>query len=192
MERLIQIVREYQRARTLGTRLKVAEQIVRLIAGELRAAIYVKCREEQIVDDLLQEVLMAVTDALDGFQGEADKQFWRLCHRIVSRKVADHFRRAYAEPPKPSRALDDAEFWRAVEAGAAEASLSPADLLAYKELVQTLQQLPHPCFDYVWQRLIVGLSFVAIGRGHQKAAAAVRMAYHRCLETAKYLLLEHL
>ena len=93
MEDLIKLVKTYRLSAGLAERIRLAENIFRLIEPDLRVFVFSSVSHEA-AKDALQEILKAVATSLKQFKGETVKEFWAWCYRIARNKLNDHYRPA--------------------------------------------------------------------------------------------------
>ncbi len=92
MEQLIKLVRTYRLTAGLAERLRLAEEIFRLIEPDLRFFIFGTISETD-AKDILQETLKGISKGLKGFQGQTKEEFWGWCYTIARNKRNDYFRK---------------------------------------------------------------------------------------------------
>ena len=96
MNELIKLVKTYRVTAGIAERLRLAEEIFRLIEPDLRFFVFRAIRPPA-ADDVVQEVLKAIATGMRKFAGDSNRQFWRWCYSIARNKLNDHFRRQAAE-----------------------------------------------------------------------------------------------
>jgi RNA polymerase sigma factor (sigma-70 family) len=112
MDDLVKLVRSYRLAAGLTERLRLAEQIFRLIMPDLRVFVF-SGLPPQLAEDALQEVLKAVATSMGRFEGGTTNEFWSWCYRIARNKLNDQYRRQSSER---TVSMSPEELWRVVEA----------------------------------------------------------------------------
>src|SRR3984885_1166659 len=112
MHDLIKLIRTYRLTAGLAERLRLADEIFRVIEPDLRLFVFSQVRP-QSAEDVLQEVLKAITTSLKNFQGGTDKEFWAWCYRIASNKLNDQYRAQASDRLQP---LPPEELWQLVDA----------------------------------------------------------------------------
>jgi RNA polymerase sigma factor (sigma-70 family) len=118
MEQVIKLVKTYRVSAGLAERLRLAEEIFRLIEPDLRFFVF-SAIQPPAAQDVLQEVLKSITTSLKKFEGDTDKEFWAWCYRIARNRLNDHFRKKASDRLQP---MPQDELWQLVEASA-QASL---------------------------------------------------------------------
>src|ERR1017187_6341019 len=123
MEQLIKLVKTYRLSSGLAERLRLAEAIFHLIEPDLRAFVF-SAIKPQAADDVLQEVLISITNSLKNFEGSSNEEFWKWCYRIGRRRIYDHIRKKGSDrlEPMPHEDLLDL-----VDPSEQAASLTAAD-----------------------------------------------------------------
>jgi len=184
MDRLVKLVRQYQRSRRVTERSRIADELVNAIVPHLHR--YIQGRHwHEDVEDVLQETLSDVAETWWDFEGSVDKQFWALCYRIADRKIVDALRGARFDK---TVSLDEEDVGRAVEAWIAVESTSTQDRLDVEYAMKLLGNIKPPCRDFLQSRYLLDLGFEEIGRAHGISADAARMAVERCRKLARKLL----
>ena len=107
MEQVIKLVKTYRVSSGLAERLRLAEELFRLIEPDLRFFVF-STIQPPAAQDVSQEVLKSITTSLKKFEGQTDKEFWAWCYRIARNRLNDHFRektRDRLQPMPPGRTL---------------------------------------------------------------------------------------
>lgn len=184
MDRLVKLVRKFQRSESLDERLRVGDELVDEIVPHLHR--YIQGRHwREGAEDVLQETLAAVAETWWDFEGSVDKQFWALCYRIADRKIVDALRGARFDK---TVSLDEEEVGRAVEAWIADEATSTQDRMDVESAMKLLESIDAPCCDFLRSRYLLGLGFEEIGRLYGLSTDAARMAVERCRKLARKLL----
>jgi RNA polymerase sigma factor (sigma-70 family) len=183
MDDLIKLVRTYRFAAGLAERLRIAEQIFRLIEPDLRVFVFSSISNDA-AQDALQEVLKAVATSLNKFQGDTEKQFWSWCYKIARNKLADHYRQQYAERVQP---VAPDELWRMMEVSAQDAPITAQTRLDLDYAIKLLTAAKPDCSDLLWKHYVIGLDYADIAEERNLSYDNVRMKIGRCLEEAKSL-----
>ena len=100
MADLIKLVKTYRLTAGLTERIRLAEQIIRQIAPDLRVFVFSSISHEA-AEDASQEILKAVATGMRKFAGGTEKEFWAWCYRIARNKLNDHYRRKAADRMQP-------------------------------------------------------------------------------------------
>jgi DNA-directed RNA polymerase specialized sigma24 family protein len=122
MDELIKLVKTYRLTAGLAERIRLAEEIFRLIEPDLRLFVFSSV-SHHAAQDALQEVLKAVATGIKKFEGGTEKEFWAWCYRISRNKLNDHYRSKAADRLQP---LPPEELWQMMESTAQDAPLTPA------------------------------------------------------------------
>ena len=183
MDELIKLVRTYRLTAGLAERLRLAEEIFRVIEPELRVFVFSSVSADA-AKDALQEVLKAVATGLKNFKGDTVKEFWGWSYRIARNKINDHFRSKVADRMQP---MPQDELWQLVESSAQVSPLSPADRHDLEYAMKLLAGSKPECRDFLWKHYIFGLAYGEIAEEQNVSYDSVRMKIGRCLEEAKSL-----
>lgn len=183
MDDLIKLVRTCRLTAGLADRMRLAEQIFRLIEPDLRFFVFGSIAHPAS-EDALQEVLKAVAASLGKFEGGTAKEFWGWCYRIARNKLNDHYRRQAADRILP---LPPEELWQLVDASAQDSPLSPQDKLDLEYAMNLLTASKPECYDYLWKHYVFGLDYAEIAEEQNLQYDNVRMKIGRCLDVAKAL-----
>jgi DNA-directed RNA polymerase specialized sigma24 family protein len=114
MDELIKLVKTYRLTAGVADRLRLAEEIFRLIEPELRFFVF-RAIQPPAAEDVLQEVLKAVAIGMKKFAGGSKEQFWAWCYRIARNKLNDHFHR---QATNREQTMSQDELWQLVESSA--------------------------------------------------------------------------
>ena len=182
MDDLIKLVRTYRFAAGLAERLRLAEQIFRLIEPDLRVFVFSSVSNDA-AQDALQEVLKAIAIGLKQFKGDTVKEFWAWCYRIARNKLSDHYRQKAAERTLP---MPPEEMLRLIEASQ-ETPLSPQTRLDLEYAMKLLTASKPECSDLLWRHFVIGLDYTELAEENNQKYDNVRMKIGRCLEEAKSL-----
>ena len=185
MADLIKIVRTYRVTSGLAERIRLADEIFRLIEKDLRLFVFNSVAHPH-AEDALQEVLKAIATSLKKFDGGTEKEFWAWCYRIARNKLSDHFREAKAER---AEAVPPEELWRMMEVSAQTAPMTAAVRHDLEYALQLLTASQPECRDYLWQHFVFGFDYAEIAEAQNLNYDSVRMRIVRCLEEAKSLVI---
>jgi RNA polymerase sigma factor (sigma-70 family) len=183
MHELVQLARACRSTDALHVRVRFAEEIV-VRVGPMLAGFIRRRVPESVVEDVLQETLIAIASDVVKFKGGTDAAFWGWCYKIAWHKAADRLRR---EGARPAASLELPEIRRAAEALAAESPLSTEERQYLDAALELLQQSKPPCVDYLTDRFILGLAFAELAAIYGSTPDAMRMHVDRCLELARKL-----
>jgi len=184
MDHLIQLVRTYRLTASLDQRLRLAEEIFRLIEPDLRFFVFSSVAHHA-AQDVFQEVLKAVATGMGKFQGDTGKQFWAWCYTIARHKLNDQFRKQAGDRMQP---MSPEELQGLVEASAESSPLSAADRLDLEHAMELLTAAKPECRDVLWKRFVFGFDYAEIAAELQLTYDAARIKIGRCLEAAQLLM----
>lgn len=183
MAELQKLVRTYRVTAGLSERLRLAEQIFRLVEPDLRLFVF-SAVVPNAADDVLQEVLKSVATSLATFKGNTDKEFWAWCYRIARNRLTDHFRKKASDR---SEAIPTEELWGMVEASAQDAPINIGDRLDLEYAMNLLVALKPECRDLLWNHYVLGLDYGEIAEEENVSYDNARMRVSRCLDAARTL-----
>jgi RNA polymerase sigma factor (sigma-70 family) len=183
MDDLIKLVKTYRLTAGVADRLRLAEEIFRLIEPDLRLFVSRDIRLPA-AEDVLQEILKAIAIGMRQFVGGSNEQFWAWCYRIARNKLTDHFRRQTADREQP---MPQDELWQLVESSAQASPMSPADKHDLEYAMNLLTASKPECYDYLWKHFVFGLAYGEIAEEQHLSYDNVRMKIGRCLDEAKSL-----
>jgi RNA polymerase sigma factor (sigma-70 family) len=183
MDDLIKLVRTYRFTAGLAERIRLAEEIFRLIEPDLRVFVFSSIAHDA-AKDALQEVLKAVAVSLKNFKGDTHKEFWAWCYTIARRRLSDHFRSQYAERVLP---VAPDELWRMMDLTAEAAPISPAIRHDLDHIIKLLTATKPDCSDLLWKHYVIGLDYTEIAEERSLSYDNARMKIGRCLDEAKSL-----
>lgn len=171
----------FRNASTAQTRERFAEEVVRTIGPILRIYIRSRCPKD-LVDDVLQETLVAILKGQSSFAGKKDEQLRAWCIRIARHKLADALS---SEKKTSALSLDDAEISRSLEYAASDGREVAALRREWADVNAILSKLDPRCRELVKERYILGYDFETIGSSRAMSADGARMATKRCVESAQ-------
>jgi RNA polymerase sigma factor (sigma-70 family) len=183
MDQLIKIVRTYRLTGGVAERVRLAEEICRQIAPDLRFFVFGFVPPSD-ADDVLQNTIKGIIGGLRKFEGDSAKQFWAWCYRIARNKICDHFREKAADRV---RYVPSEELHRLVEQSARDAPMSPAVRLDLEYAMKVLTASKPECYEFLWQHYIFGLDYAEIAEERTMTYDNVRMKIGRCLDEARRL-----
>lgn len=182
VDEIIKLVRTYRFADAIDERIRLAEEIFRLIEPDLRLFVFSSVSHD-VAEDALQETLAAVAKSLKKFEGNTPKEFWAWCYRIARNKLSDHYRQKAAERTLP---MPPEEMLRLIEASQ-DSPLSPQTRLDLEYAMKLLTASKPECCDLLWRHFVIGLDYTEIAEENDLKYDNVRMKIGRCLEEAKSL-----
>jgi RNA polymerase sigma factor (sigma-70 family) len=183
MDDLIKLVKTYRLTAGLAERIRLAEEIFRLIGPDLHLFVF-STVPHHAAQDVYQEVLKAVATGLKKFQGDTAKEFWAWCYRIARNKLNDHYRSKAADRMHP---MPPEDLWQMMEASAQTAPMSPAVRHDLEYAMKLLTNSKPECYDFLWNHFVFGLDYGDIAEDRNMSYDNVRMKIVRCLEEAKAL-----
>ena len=183
MEDVIKIVRTYRLTDSLAERLRLADQIICLVRPNLSLFLFGRL-PSSATDDVMQLVLSAIADGLDGFKGNTQELFRRWCFRIARFKVADYYKKQERDP---LLALPPEEFLIAADAAGAGIATTLGVHDDLNTVMSMLKQSKPDCFDYLWDHYILDVPIEELAEANDATYDAFRMRITRCLETAQNL-----
>jgi RNA polymerase sigma factor (sigma-70 family) len=183
MSDLIKLVRTYRLTAGLAERLRLADEIFRLIEPDLRVFVFSGVSPDA-AKDALQEVLRAIAISLKNFRGDTEKEFWAWCYRIARNKINDHFRSKAADRTHP---VAPDELWQLMEASAQNAPISPAVRHDLEHAIKLLTAAKPECSELLWRHFVIGLDYAEIAEERNITYDNARIKIGRCLEEAKSL-----
>jgi RNA polymerase sigma factor (sigma-70 family) len=183
MEDLIKLVRTYRLTAGLAERLRLAEEIFRLIEPDLRLFVFSKV-SQNVAMDALQEVLKAIATSLKKFQGNTEKEFWGWCYRIARNKINDHYLSKAADRMHP---IAPEKLWRMMEVSAQDAPMSQGVRHDLEYAMKLLTASKAECYDFLWKHFVLELDYSDIAEERNMSYDNVRMKIGRCLDEAKSL-----
>lgn len=163
----------------------------RLRRGEVAAVHQVRDRVRKILafqklgipahdrDDLEQEVMTEVWQAVNRSSFDVAAGFWAFVELVTSRRCIDWRRRHRVTLPLQESLRDR-------RAGPSERILDDERSVIAAEI---LRQLDPDCSEIVGMRFREGLQYKEIARRIGKTEGAVRVQFHRCIRRARELLL---
>jgi RNA polymerase sigma factor (sigma-70 family) len=190
MESLIELIRQYRRAKTLEQELQIAEKIIKWVSPRLAAFLYRACRRPSLVDDLLQDTSVKIFKGLRKFRGHTEGEAWSWCYTIARNTVSSHFRTNKIE--EHLEPFDTETLWKTINASAEKDPLSPAERQDLEDAMTLLGKVKPPCRGYLWSHHIRGLDYKEIGKIYGLTYNAARMQVKRCLKLAIELAAKHL
>lgn len=190
MESLIELIRQYRRAKTLEQELQIAGEIIKWVSPKLEAFLLRACRRPTLVEDLLQETLIKIYQNLGRFRGHTtgEAMFW--CYAIARNILCSYFRTHKIE--EHLEPFDTDTLWKVIHASAEKEPLSPAERQDLEDAFALLEKAKPPCRGYLWSHHIRGLDYKEIAQVYGLTYDAARMQLKRCLKLAIELMAKHL
>lgn len=173
---------EYRTAKHLDRKFAAADGLASYIAPKLHRYISAFCPRDA-VDDVLQESLVGIAQALPKFRGIGEFDHW--CFRITHNKLVNYLE---AERRRIVHAIDIEQLWKLIDASAETTALTVEARERLEEALELVTKAKPPCLYYLLQRFIYGLDFEELGRSMGKTKDAARVQVARCIELAKKLI----
>ena len=185
MNNLIKLVRTYRFTAGLAERIRLAEEIFKLIAPGLHLFVYSNI-PDPAAQGVFQEVLKAVAADLKTFHGDTEKEFWKWCHRIARNTLNDHCQSKPAERMLPAPPEDPQQM---MDAPVQPVPISPALRHDLEYAMRLLTHAKPECFGLLWDHFVIGLDYADIAEDRNMSSDDVRLKIERCLVEAKSQLL---
>ena len=183
MEQLIKLVKTYRLSSGLAERLRLAEAIFHLIEPDLRAFVF-SAIKPHAAKDVLQEVLISITNSLKTFKGNSKEEFWEWCYMITRRRIYDHLRKKKSDRLQP---MPHEELLDLVDTSEQVAPLTAADRHDLEYALKLLDSSKPECRGYLWNHYVIGFDYGEIAEEQNLNYDNVRMKIGRCLDEAQSL-----
>lgn len=187
MDDLIQLVRTYRFEKSLDQKLRIAEQVLRLIEPKLRLFCASSIADRTKAADTAQEVLIAIARDMGRFQGKATAEFWAWCYQIARHKIKDHFRRQGVQDDR-FQPMDPGEIAQLLDGRTRRGAISAQDKMDLDYAVKVLRRAEPECLEFLWKHFVFGFGFVEMAQEFAITADAARMRVGRCLSAAQALI----
>ena len=184
MADLIKLVRTYRFTSGLPDRLRLMEEIIPLIAPDLRVFVLGSIREHA-AQVTLQEILKAVATSLREFKGKTAEEFWAWCHCIARNKLRDHLRK---QPGNRAMPVSRENLWKLMEASAQDAPMTTQNRQHLEYAINLLTARQPECSELLWRHYVIGLDYAEIAGERNSTSDAMRVEIARCLDEAKSLI----
>ena len=183
MNDLIKLVKTYRLTAGVAERLVLAEEIFRVIEPDLRVFVF-SAVNPVVAEDVLQDILFAISTGMSKFVGASKEEFWAWCYRIARNKLNDHFREQAASR---EQAMPPDELLQMAESSPQASPLSPVDRHDLEYAMKLLTASKPECYDYLWKHFVFGMAYGEIAQEQNLSYDNVRMKIGRCLDEAKSL-----
>jgi RNA polymerase sigma factor (sigma-70 family) len=183
MNEVIKLVKTYRLSSGLAERQRLADSICRLIAPELGGFVF-STLKPHAAEDVLQEILISITDSLKKFKSHSKEEFWSWCKTIARRRVCDHLRKKKSDRLQP---MPHEELLDLVDASAQAAPMTAADRHDLEYALNLLDSSKPECRGYLWNHYVIGFDYGEIAEEQNLNYDNVRMKIGRCLDEAKSL-----
>jgi RNA polymerase sigma factor (sigma-70 family) len=182
MQSLGETLERYRLAKHVETKLRIAEQIADEIAPKLWNYLARRCPPEE-VEDLRQEVMMAVVLGLDRCEADSAQQFWGWIYTIARNKLATRLEKRGRMIP-----VAEEELWRLIEASGEVEAITRNERQELAESWAMLQSLDEHTRTCLWLHHFDGREYAEIAEEMGTSKDAIRMTIKRGLEAAQKLL----
>src|SRR6185295_8513753 len=118
---VIKLLKTYWVTQGIAERLRLAEEVFRLIEPDLSSFVFNAIRPPA-AEDVLQEILKAIATGMRTFEGDSNEQFWAWSYRIARNKLNDHFRNQANDRLQP---IPQDELRQLLESSARNSPMSP-------------------------------------------------------------------
>jgi RNA polymerase sigma factor (sigma-70 family) len=172
----------YRKSGHLANKVEIAGHIVDEIASPIWNFLAGHVPPSD-VDDLRQEVLLAVALRLDTCNAMDEPTFWGWVYRIAWNKVADRTSKA-----KRWQLIDREEVFRLIEASTQVEGMTRHERVDTEELLTALDKLDEETRFCIWQCVVEKHTFVQIATSVGKSVSGVRMTCKRGLVKLQKLL----
>src|SRR5688572_6836368 len=185
MDALIDLVKQFQKSRDDAVRLELGDRIVVILSPDLH--LYITRRApKKLVDDILQEALIAIALGLDKFDGDTNERFYGFCYGVCFYEVVDALRR---DGRINKHEFSSDELWNAVLESERKEPLTPEDRELLREVLDLLEEVRPPCVAYLEAHFVQGMTFEQVREEFDfPSADAARMKTRRCLLLARELM----
>ncbi len=179
MSELMHQLTQYRASSRAAEQMRLAEGIVQAIQGRLRGYLRLKL-PETAVEDVLQDVLLAIVRGWDGCKATTESQFMGWCLRIVSNHCVNFYRKR-----RPEFGVDDAELWNLIEAGGAIDPASPEEREELELALSWLRKAEPGCREVLVLNFFMDLDLADVAAVLGLTYDATRIRRRRCLERAR-------
>jgi len=184
MEPLIRLIRKYQGSRNVAEREHLAIEFICEVGPHLLRYLRARCRKDD-ARDAHQETLTGIAEGLQEFTGENDAGVWGWMYSIARNKAHDQFR---GRQMRLATIVDTDILRGAVKAVHDESPFTDMERAELQEAINLLKTSSPPCVHYLWDRYVVGLTFVELGKEYEVSEEAARKRVERCLKLAQDLI----
>lgn len=181
MEPLIRLIRNYQASCNVKEREQSAVEFICEVGPDLLRYLRARCRKDD-AKDAHQETLTGIAEGLQEFKGENDAEVWGWMYSIARNKARDQFR---GRQMQLATIVDTDLLRESVKAVHDESPFTDMERAELQEAIDLLKASSPPCVHYLWDRYVVGLTFVELGREYEVTTEAARKRVERCLKLAQ-------
>ena|ERR1700722_8114439 len=183
MGEAIELVREYRTTTEPNERVRLAGEVIRLIADKIY--LFILPRAPAAAEDLRQTVFIAIAQGLGKFKGDSEPEFWGWCYQIARNIVGKHFRE---ESRGRIISLDPEEIARLLDASASDEPYAADEEQDLKEALGLLKKSDPDCFELLWSFFILGFNYKKIATQSGLDYDNVRIKIRRCVDYTQTLL----
>lgn len=180
---LFKLVKTYRLTSALDQRLRLGDEIFRLIEPKLRAFVFGSISEAAAAD-VLQIVLTAVATGLRGFKGNSIGEFWSWCYQIARFKIADHLRRRASDRLQP---MSPDELRHLMDVSANSPVRTPGVHHDLEYAMKLLTSAKPECHALLWAHYVQDVDYADLAEERGLSYDAIRMKISRCLDEARAL-----
>lgn len=149
----------------------------------MRGYIYGKTGSMSVVDDILQEAMIAIAKGLDECTSESARVFRGWYYRIVKNKTYDYVRKKMSSriihvPPE--------DIWQVLDASlASDVSRSAKIRMDLESILTLLDNIKPRCRTLLWHREALELEWIEVGEELNLTSDAARVKFRRCMKVVR-------
>jgi RNA polymerase sigma factor (sigma-70 family) len=178
------LIRKYQRCKETTVRESLAVEFICAAGPDLERYICFR-RPREDGKDAYQETLMAIAAGLQRVEAGSDAEVWAWAYGITRKKISDQFR---GRQMRRATIVDTSLLRESLQAVHDDAPFTGAQRADLEEAISLLTTSSPPCVHYLWDRHVVGLTFVELGKEYEVTEEAARKRVERCLKLAQDLI----
>ena len=182
MENLIELIRQFRRAKTEEAERRIVGEILKVVSPKLEGFLRRACHRPSVVDDLLQDTLLKIYKKLHQCRGGTHQEVMSWCYTIARNTLCSHFRSNKIEERMDP--FDAETWWKVIAASAGNGPLLSGERDDLEYALALLEKAKTPCRGYLWSRFIRGLGYKEIAKIYGLTENAARMQVNRCLKLA--------
>ncbi len=180
---LIEMVHQFQQAKSLEECHAHARSIVLRLNRYLRVFLLGRCDRDN-VEDIIQVIETKIFSKLMDFEGDSDGDFLAWVRKIARNKAIEQYRRQCRNPATPNAEEPTEEMF-----SGASRQLPDGDQLHSRavEIVARLRQLDPLCVERLWLRFVDGYTIKEMAAQFGVKYDAMRLRIDRCGEKLQSL-----
>ena len=182
MENLIELIRQYRRARTEEAERRIVGEILKVVSPKLEGFLRRACHRPSVVDDLLQDTLLKLYKKLHQCRGRTSQEVMSWCYTVARNTLRSHFRSHKIEERMDP--FDAETWWKVIAASGKKEPLTAAEWADLNSALDLLGKAKPPCRGYLWSRYVRELGYAEMGEIYRMTEDAARMQVQRCLKLA--------